>query len=172
MHEIFEAIESGDLVRVKSIVQNDASILNVKDKYGNIPLMAAIHDMDRKYEIIEYLVESGSDVNYQTKEGYTPLHANVDVDADDPSCFGELPYKIAHLLKDYGANTELRNHYGWTPLMRAALEGVDDEFKALLDIGAKFDVYYPAYSMPVFTRGLSLAEVILPQPEKPKILMN
>jgi len=45
--------------------------------------------------------------------------------------------------------------------MRAALEGTNDEFKALLDIGARYDVEYPNYTMPVFTRRKSLASILM-----------
>jgi len=56
--------------------------------------------------------------------------------------------------------------------MRAALEGTNDEFKALIDIGARYDVEYPNYTMPVFTRGKSLASILMTSPEKIKILLD
>lgn len=132
--------------------------------------MRAICDIDRRFEIIEFLVKSGADVNFATKEGYTPLHYNIDLSGSTGT--GDLPFRIAQLLKDHGADTEKRNHYGWTPLMRAALEGSCDEFKALLNIGAKFDVEYPSYSMPAFTRRKSLARVSMASPQKILLLLD
>ncbi len=167
---IFEAISEGDLERIREIVRADPSILNTAiGEYGESPLMASISDMERRLEIIEFLVESGANVGFATKEGYTALHCNIDLNG--PSGSGRLPDQVARLLKDKGANVEARNHYGWTPLMRAAIEGTGDEFKALLDIGADFGVRYPAHAMPAFTRGRSLASIVLPQPEKVRMLL-
>lgn len=170
MKGIFDAISEGDFQAVKQIVEADAGVLNNSvGEFGESPLMRAIREMDRQFETIEFLVRSGADVNFATKEGYTPLHYNIDLNG--PSGSGEMPYRVARLLKDHGADTEKRNHYGWTPLMRAALEGANDEFKALIDIGAKYDVVYPAHSMPVFTRGESLARISMVSPEKIRILL-
>ena len=171
MKGVFDAISEGDFKAIKQIVMADAGVLNNSiDEFGESPLMRAISEMDRQFEIIEYLVSSGADVNFVTKYGYTPLHYNIDLNG--PSGSGEMPYRVARLLKDHGADTEKRNHYGWTPLMRAALEGTSDEFKALIDIGAKYDVVYPAHSMPVFTRGESLARISMPRPEKIRALLD
>jgi len=170
MNGIFKAIEDGDLQAISSIVLKEPGVLNnCVSESGLSPLMRAICEMERSYEIIELLVRSGADVNAATKDGYTPLHLNMDLNG--PSGTGELPYRVARLLKDHGADTEARNHYGWTPLLRAALEGSGDEFKALLEIGAKYDVEYPAHSMPVFTRGRALASIVMMYPEKIRALL-
>lgn len=171
MTDIFDAISSGDFPTIRQILEADASVLNTAiGDAGQSPLMHAIHDVDRQFEIIEFLVEQGADVNFATEEGYTPLHTNIDLNG--PSGSGEMPYRVARLLKDHGADTEIRNHYGWTPLLRAALEGTADEFKALLEIGAKYDVSYPDRSMPEFTRGQTLARSVMPQPQKIVILLE
>lgn len=170
MKGIFDAISEGDFQTIKQVVEVDAGVLNNSvGEFGESPLLHAISEMERQFEIIEFLVRSGADVNFATKEGYTPLHYNVDLNG--PSGSGEMPYRVARLLKDHGADTEKRNHYGWTPLMRAALEGTNDEFKALIDIGAKYDVVYPAHSMPVFTRGESLPRISMTSPAKIQILL-
>jgi ankyrin repeat protein len=170
MKGIFQAIEEGDLQTIRRIVEADPGLLNNSvGQCGESPLMRAICDMERSFEIIEFLVKSGADVNFATKDGYTPLHFNVDLNGGSGT--GEMPYRVARLLKDHGADTEKRNHYGWTPLLRAALEGTEDEFRALLDIGAKYDVEYPGYSMPVFTRGKSLASVAMVYPGKIRALL-
>ncbi len=170
MNDIFKAIEEGDLQAIKRIVLGEPGVLNnCVGEFGESPLMRAICQIERSYEIIEFLVESGADVNFSTKEGYTPLHYNMDLNG--PSGTGELPYRVARLLKEHGADTEKRNHYGWTPLLRAALEATTDEFKALLAIGAKYDVEYPGHSMPAFTRGRPLASIAMMYPEKIRALL-
>lgn len=171
MKDIFDAISEGNLQVIQQIVQMDIFVLNTAiGEYGESPLMHAICKMDREFKIIEFLVKQGANVNFATKEGYTPLHYNIDLNG--PSGSGEMPYRVARLLKDHGADTEIRNHYGWTPLMRAVLEGTDDEFKALLNIGADYNVGYPNYAMPVFTRGKSLASILMTSPGKIKILLD
>jgi len=168
--DVFQAIENGSLLDVREIVERDRTTLSATNRIGFSPLMTAIGNMERKFEIIEYLVKAGADVNFKTKEGYTPLHANVDLNG--PTCYGELPYKVACLLKDNGADTEACNHYGWTPLMRAALEGTPAEFEALLRIGARFDLTFPPHSMPEFSRGQSLVSIVLDDLEKLCLLLG
>jgi ankyrin repeat protein len=170
MRDLFESIESGDLPKVKVLVTGDKSLLQTIGEYGESPLMHAISVMDRDFAIIEFLVQSGADVNFATDEGYTALHCNIDLNG--PSGSGEMPYRVARLLKSRGANLEARNHYGWTPLMRAGLEGTGDEFKALLEVGADFNVIYPDFSMPAFTRGKPLVNIVIPTPTKVKMLIR
>ncbi|HTB83983.1 MAG TPA: hypothetical protein VK742_10045 [Candidatus Sulfotelmatobacter sp.] len=171
MNKIYEAIESGDLKAIRKLVEINPQVINHcdGDQYYS-PLGFAIRDMDRKFDVIELLVMQGAEISWKTVDGYTPLHLNIDVNG--PSGSGELPYKIASLLKDRGANIEAKNHYGWTPLLYAGLEGTPDEFAALLKLGARYDVYYPQESMPRFTRGQSLAQIALPRPEIIRLLLE
>jgi ankyrin repeat protein len=171
MGDIYTAIEDGNLDLIRELARSDPSVVN-RQAAGQVypPLAHAIREMDRSFPVIELLVLSGANVNWKTAEGYTPLHMNMDMNG--PTGSGELPYRIAALLKEHGADVEARNHYGWTPLMRAALEGTVDEFAALLDIGASFTASYLNESMPYFTRGQSIAQVVLPRPEKVRLLLR
>ncbi len=171
MSEINAAIENGNLKAIREIVKADSRVINRQDEdeYYS-PLAFAIRDMDRTFEVIEFLVMNGADVNWKSVDGYTPLHLNVDVNG--PSGSGELPYEVASLLKKHGADIEARNDYGWTPLLYAGLQGTADEFAALLAIGASYAVHYPEKSMPVFTRGKSLAQIALARPEIINLLLK
>jgi ankyrin repeat protein len=172
MTEFAEVIESADLPTIQAAIAANKSLVNEPlDEYGFTPLHRAVSLPERTFEIINLFIQNGADVNAATKGGDTALHFNIDL-AYGSGGHGELPYKIARLLKDAGADTELTNHYGWTPLMRAALEGTTDEFKALLEIGAKFDVHYAEHSMPAFTRGRSLAEITMPRADKFSLLLE
>lgn len=170
MSNLYTAIESGDLNLFRTVVSNDTASVNRSEPGQLSPLAHAIRDMDRSYDLIEFLVKSGADVNWKTVDGYSPLHLNIDMNG--PSGWGELPCLVAKLLKAHGANVEARNHYDWTPLMRAALEGTSDEFEALLAIGADFSVTYTEKSMPPFTRGRSIGAVVLARSEKTALLLK
>ena len=171
MSEIHEAIEAGDIAALRALLIADPSAINrpVASQFYS-PLAHAVRDMDRSYDMLELLVKSGADVNWKTIDGYTPLHLNIDLNG--PSGSGELPYQVAALLKEHGADVEAKNHYGWTPLLRAGLEGTADEFSALLKIGASYAVRYPSNSMPEFTRGQTLAQIVLPRPEIISLLLQ
>ncbi len=56
--------------------------------------------------------------------------------------------------------------------MRAALEGTDDEFKAILNVSANTIVSYPESSLPEFTRGVDLLEIVLSEPIKVRALVD
>ena len=73
--EIFEAVKKSDLSAVRSIIENDPEMVNIKDKEMNTPLHLA--SQTGKGEIAEFLLEKGADVNSVGKNGWTPLHAAV-----------------------------------------------------------------------------------------------
>jgi len=144
--------------------------VHARDEYEMTPLMVAVSSPERSVEIIKAILDSGADVNDNTSEGYTPLHMMVDING--PGGTGKMPYEIANLLIRYGAKTEIRQHWGWTPLMRAALEGTDDEFIAILDAGASTRMVYPRNSLPEFIRGADILEIVLSEPIKVSALIK
>ena len=134
------------------------------------PLMAAVASHARSVKVIQVILDAGADVNATTPDGYTALHFMVDVNG--PTAFGRTPYDIAALLVRHGAQTEIRSHWGWTPLMRAAIEGTEDEFAAILKAGGSTIVTYPENSLPSFTRGADILEVKLAKPMKVRALLD
>mgnify|MGYP003619921092 FL=1 len=56
--------------------------------------------------------------------------------------------------------------------MRAAIEGSDKDFEALLKLGENFKNTFSQASMPEFTRGNSIVKVVLPKPNKVKLLLQ
>jgi ankyrin repeat protein len=169
MENLYKAIEYGDIELIKKIVSIDPLATNrMTDEDYYSPLAAAITNTERSYEIIEYLILNGADVNWKSRDGYTPLHCNIDISGETGS--GDLPYQIARLLKAQGAEVEAKNFsYEWTPLMCAAIEGTTDEFAAILEIGGDYNVIYTEKAMPYFVRGQSLANVCIGIGEHEKI---
>ena len=126
---LFEAVYSGNLQKVKELVQKGAHV-NVKSESGDTPLHFA-----PSAEIAGLLIEKGADVNAVDNEGQTPLHLvqnsdvariliekGADIHAQD-STFGYTPLhltrsvEIAKVLIEKGADVnEKSGNSGDTPL--------------------------------------------------------
>lgn len=168
---ILDAIEAGDLDAVKDLLKTDPSLVTAPiGKSGLPPIVYAISCEGRSLEMIELLLGSGADARFRTDDGNTLFHFNVDLNG--PECFGEMPYAVARTLKEKGADFEARNHYGWTPLLKAALEGTLDEFKALLEVGADWKVRFEEDSLPCHIGGEPLEAAITDDSEKISALIE
>jgi len=130
---LLEAIEEGDVPTVRRIVTERPDLLEATDEYEFTPLMRASSSCTRTVPVIEALLEAGADVNHQTEEGYTALHCAIDVNGE--------------------ADLNARQHYGWTPLLKAVVEGTAAEVKALLAAGADPNETMPFNTLPEFNAG-------------------
>ena len=63
-------------------------------------------------EIMALLVEKGSNVDAQDKQGETPLHCVIAYVRQN----SEGHEQILRLLLQSGANVNVKDQYGWTPL--------------------------------------------------------
>ena len=168
--QLVSAINNDDLNQVQSVLSAHPEAVNgVEEGSSYSPLALAIRQNERNDALIEYLLKHGADAKFTTSEGYNLFHLNVDVDGVMQN---GSEYKVAKLLLAHGADIEAVNHYGWTPLMRAAIEGSDNDFEALLKLGANFKNTFSQASMPEFTRGNSIVKVVLPKPNKVKLLLQ
>ncbi len=170
LEQLVLAIDDYDLEKVQSVLSAHPEVVNGMDERSHYsPLALAVRQIERNDALIEYLLKHGADAKFTTSEGYNLLHLNVDVDGVKQN---GSEYKVAKLLLAHGADIEAVNDYGWTPLMRAAIEGSDKDFEALLKLGANFKNTFSQASMPEFTRGLSIVNVVLPEPNKVKLLLK
>jgi len=126
---IHTAASNGDLVRLRSLLQQDPSLLSTRNKIGNTPLHLAA--LDGRARAVELLVRAGAPVDQLTTDGWTPLlHA---------SQLGELD--TARVLLDLGANVNFRStNYGNSPLHRAANFGYIDMANLLIARGAQVSI--------------------------------
>jgi ankyrin repeat protein len=62
------AARSGDLDRVKVLVENGADV-NLAEDYGFIPIHEAI--IAGKFDVVRYLIENGADLNHKISSGYS-----------------------------------------------------------------------------------------------------
>ncbi|MFO0592451.1 MAG: ankyrin repeat domain-containing protein [Polyangiaceae bacterium] len=121
---------------LRRLVKGGASVNKVGPD-GMSPLVAAI--LGASSEIVEELVSLGADVNLPVRMGNTPLSMVVIV----PQAEDGKPDVILRFLLAHGANPNVANERGETPLIRAAgcpygsLEcGFPQRIKLLRDAGA------------------------------------
>src|SRR6185437_14659319 len=70
--EIHDAVQSGDLEKVKALLKTNRDLVFSKDKDGDTPLhIAAIYD---RVDVAQSLLAKGAKINVEGHEGMTPLH--------------------------------------------------------------------------------------------------
>jgi ankyrin repeat protein len=120
---------SGDTARLTGLIQKDPRFLTAVDPRGNTLLDHAV--WAGQPEIAGALIKLGADVN--SSDGISScLH-----DAIDSRPGGDA--RIARVLLENGALTEIRATNGWTPLHRACVYASKEFVETLLDFGADID---------------------------------
>lgn len=109
--EIHNASLSGDLVKVKELLEADPNLINAVDDEGRTPLHLAAGSGHN--EIVELLLAKGAAINAQKDDGMTPLHGAV----------GLKQTEVVKLLLDKGADVNVKINNGMTPLHGAAWDG-------------------------------------------------
>jgi len=169
-NRLIEAIDGGDLAVVSSVLKKSPALLASLDEYGFTPLLRAVASIERSPELIEAFIKLGADVKFQSEEGYTALHMLSDVNGGSGT--GEVPGKIARLLVAAGADVEARQHWGWTPLMLAAVEGTPDELQALVDVSGNVNHRFPVDTLPEFLCGRTTLMATIGNAAKTQILIR
>lgn len=118
--EIFDAVNNGDLAKIKELVKKDPQMINARNPRQSTPLIVAA-SLDNE-EIAKYLIEKGADILAINVNNFTPL-----------SIAG---IKVAQLLVEKGADINMETANG-TALRRALLYGKKDVADFLIDNGAK-----------------------------------
>jgi ankyrin repeat protein len=97
---IHSAIRWNKFEDVKILVINTTAANCCDDKNGNLPIHIAAQN--GHFEIIEFLISKGANVNAQNNKGNTALHMAI----------GYEYYTCANLLLRAGADPELKNRAG------------------------------------------------------------
>ncbi len=159
--ELWDAIDDADEAKVRRILSAQPELLEATNEWGNTPLMHAVSRMNRAVPVIRAILEAGAKVNRPTPEGYTALHCAIDVDGEANLNAAE----VIGLLISAGADLKARQHYGWTPLLRAVNEGTAAEVQALLAAGADPNEIMPFDTLPAFNAGRSTLMAAVTNPE-------
>lgn len=128
--EIHDAVRVGDLNRIKQILAADPNLLNTPDIIGHTPL--SLSATYARWDIFQYLLEAGADVQIRTKSNTTVAHS---------VCQHNRPDMLERLLISGGsACLKVRDVYGeYTPMLRAVQRGCKDVIAYLLENGSNPD---------------------------------
>jgi ankyrin repeat protein len=118
-----EHIQTADLLR-----RNGADLHDVRGRYGRTPLHAAAYSGN--FEVARILIEyDPADINASDELWRTPLHC----------VSGDHTFKgssVIRLLLEHGADVNVQNQAGWTPLHEASFNGELEVVGVLLEHGA------------------------------------
>jgi len=138
---LFLAAQAGDLYGVKLVIDCGVNP-NIQNKDGDTPLHSAA--LNGKSEVVKLLLEHGADPNIQNKDGMTPLHFATEYSPwhfaaryspwDSATERGYL--RVVKLLLEHGADPNIQNKDGMTPLHFATERGSPEVVKLLLEHGA------------------------------------
>ncbi len=133
----------------KSSASEDIDI-NARDEDGNTPMHGAI--MMAQPELVEFLISRGADVNAENKHGDTPLLVTAYMIAAGPEAIialnealisqgadarsAETFDKIAALLLSNGANVNVKDGKGFTPLHIVSATGKAELVQLFISKGA------------------------------------
>ncbi|CAG2198679.1 unnamed protein product [Mytilus edulis] len=118
--DLHYAASHGNVRRIQEIIHKSGTLnLNKKDYYGKTPLYWAAYKGHKG--CVEELLKFGASVNTKCRHGGSPLHAVVSL---YPEC--------ALLLIKHGADVNLADNWGVTPMYLAATSGQIEVMKYLL----------------------------------------
>ena len=138
--ELAKAVQDGRICKIKSILQEDSTLINYQEpRFGETLLMLSIWNDDYKSFIT--LLESNADVNiYDKYDGTSAIIL---------TCEYNLGVKYVQKLLEYGANPNdievgdrrKGNYTRYTPLRGAARLGDIESVRLLLQVGADVNYY-------------------------------
>ncbi|KAL4926755.1 ankyrin repeat domain-containing protein [Aspergillus undulatus] len=155
--------------KIAQILLDNGANANVQTSDGDVPLRPAV--LLGRESVIPLLLQKGADINARDKDGNTPLviacdmkntkmvqllvahGASVDTVFIDLTLFrvaGETDAEeIAVTLIEHGAQIDVRDSLGWTPLMSASHNGNVGVMRKLLSHGADPNAHDDNHNTPL-----------------------
>jgi ankyrin repeat protein len=142
---IHDATRKGDEAKVIALLKQNPDLVSSKDKLGNTPLhIAALHDQTA---IAALLIANGADVNAQNYPQGVDVsritRISKDARGETPLTLALLSYnhkEMLELLLTHGADPNVSDPHGVTPLQRAIERNLPYDVELLLANGADPDV--------------------------------
>jgi ankyrin repeat protein len=125
--EIIKASKSGDIEKMKMLLERDSSLIQARDGDGSTALHCAAWKGHQS--MVALLLAAGADVNAHNKNehwGTTPLHAAAHANQG----------AIAQMLIEQGANVNAQDMNGKTPLHHTTFHKAKAAARVLLTHGA------------------------------------
>ncbi|MFC2162030.1 ankyrin repeat domain-containing protein, partial [Acidobacteriota bacterium] len=148
--EIFDAVQKGDLTKVKYLVQNNPNLVKANDKNDDTPLHIAADA--GHLEIVRFLIQKGADLNSFNSSRRNPvLMAGYNGHQD-----------VVKFLLESGAIFNYVDDRGYSPLRWAAVRGNKDVVELFVSSGAKISIHEAAACGHIgfIDKGLSAGEDI------------
>ena len=162
--DVHEAAKSGDIAKLKSLLDNDPKLLYTKDEVGKTPLHWAVGK--GQIEAIKVLLDDYKvDVNVRNNNDGTPLHVAA----------SQAQPEAARILIEHGADVNARTRNDSTPLHFAAFKGKKaghiEAAKILIengaDVNAKIDTGATALSMAMSRQNTEIIALLKQHGAKP-----
>ena len=137
-YDLMDAYDLAELGTLELFIKKfDRKLLNKRNKYGFSLLHEALSG--HKWDIAEFLINEGIDINLKDGGGNTALHYLCD---DNSTDYNEV-FKLIKILLDKGADVNERNKQQSTSLIKATARSNGpgfDIFKLLLEHNP--DIYW------------------------------
>ncbi len=125
---------AGEHFQTADLLRRNGADPNVRDQYGRNPLHTAAFSGD--FEVVRNLIEYGlADINATDVYGSTPLHWAL-----GGHNFKDGSPSVLRLMLEQGADINLQNQIGRTPLHHASVNGMLEFVRLLLEHGADVEV--------------------------------
>jgi uncharacterized protein len=124
--EIIEAVDKGDMARIKELLTKKPSMVNAQTPRGESPLIRALERRQKDIDLYKLLIEQGADVKLADAQNISPLQYAAELGS----------VEVAQLLLDHGAEVNAKDDGGMTPIFNVAASGNVELAKLLIDRGA------------------------------------
>ncbi|MDH5744262.1 MAG: ankyrin repeat domain-containing protein [Candidatus Aminicenantes bacterium] len=152
-NDIHDAVQNGDLTKVKTLISNNKELINMKSEKGLTPLHLAVQNGSQ--EIVEFLISQGADINAKDSEGNTPLLTALAFKKTDTAKF----------LLSKGADVKIKNAQDEPPVILALMHGLNELVAPILDSGQdvneRFRGNFTALLMATLTGNKEVIKLLL-----------